>query len=113
MKYLLTITKYQKLDFVDESELRLVMEYLKDNKVYFIDYAMETSGMYRQLHLHAVVKYRGRYKFLSKFGNFRVHWSPVTDINGAFRYIYKDAYNRDMQSQILVINQYSYEPKFI
>ncbi len=103
--YLITICKAQKLDYVDESELRSVMSYLFEHKHYFKDYTFERHGKYRQLHCHAIVDTQPIYKTF-KVIPFRVYYSPVYDIKGAMNYLHKDAYNRYRQEQILAENQY-------
>jgi len=106
MKYLVTICKAQKKGYVDESELRAVMEFLKEKKVYVIDYSFEVHGMYRQLHVHLVVKYYGRWKDLLNFQGFRIYWSQVYDIVNALNYLNKLAYCRLKQEEILTENKY-------
>lgn len=109
---MITICKAQKKLKVSEAELRSIKEYLEAHQHIFIDYAMETHGMYRQLHMHAIIKKPPHY-WVYGFAGFRIYYSIIYDLRGAQLYIYKHAYNFYSQQQILDINEYNYQSRFI
>ncbi len=108
--YLITTNHYNKKAYIDEVDLRSIKQLLESYNVYFDDYVFEWHGKYRQLHMHAIVKFSGRYKPLTKFESFRIHWAPARsaqDLKEFRRYLTKQVYNRWMQEQVLSFNQYS------
>ncbi len=116
-KYLLTIRKHQVKDYVDESMINSVMDYLKlkHDSLHVVKECYEVDKKYEQLHYHAVVEISHRvwYKDNSKFKTFRIHWSPIGNLCGAISYILKDASNKYEQEQILIKNYYCNNYGFI
>jgi len=118
--YLLTVICQQKLNYISKQSLDSVLLWLKMNisslKVYQRCY--ERSGVYSQLHFHAIVKTSSyfRWKPFIQYGDtevnnctFRVHWSRIHDYEGAVSYIYKDTHNcAVLQSQIFAENMFKY-----
>lgn len=116
-KYLITVRKHQVKDYVDKSMLDEAMGYLKfkHNTLHIVDQCYEIDSKYKQLHYHAVVEIKHRivYKDNSRYKLYRIHWVPVRDLEGALRYIKKQAYNKYKQEEILMINYYNNNYAFI
>lgn len=68
-KYLLTIACDQKKEWVSEFELYQIQTWLEACGVHFLLTALETHGVYDQLHSHSLVAYGGLYKKLTKYGD--------------------------------------------
>lgn len=116
--YMLTISKHRKKDYVTEGELLLVLKTLKQqlNTLEVICMSFENSGLYEQLHFHAVVTLKKQvyYKKYNSLLGFRLQWSPITDcyekgeqvggMRGAIAYVTKQAYSKESQEAILVAN---------
>ncbi len=116
--YMLTISCQQKKSFIVKSDLKEVVLWLKMNihhlKVY--THVYETSGGYNQLHFHAIVdvKHNFSYRPFTKWGDidfthhtFRVQWTKIVDLQGAYHYLYKDQHYNN-QDEILIRNLYKH-----
>ncbi len=119
MRYLLTISSQQKTQYIKIQELRDVLSYLEDNGVVLINVNYETSGKYRQLHIHAIVNYNGLWSQLTKWGDLHythntyiIHWKKINNLHGALEYITKDSDNVVKQHQILMEYKYRNEYAF-
>lgn len=74
-------------------QLEAYLEYLEQNGVILYYVIHENHGHYNQLHTHAIGKYTGRYKKLSKIKRdgqwYAAHWRQIDDIGGAVGYLEK------------------------
>lgn len=116
--YLLTISKHQKKDYVDKSDLNAIIVTLKwkHPSLTFTEYSYENTGKYRQLHFHGLCRVNGKimYKDNNSINGYRLQWKPVWDTAGAIKYITKDTQgNKYRQEQILVENYYNHNYGFI
>lgn len=106
--YLLTIAKCQKLDYVEPNQLNNVMTWLKlRQSTLKVDHCTyENDGKYRQLHMHSIVTVKRPvyYKYNNKHGGFFLDWKPIHDLDGAIAYVYKHAYNKYEQENIITDN---------
>ncbi len=104
-RYMVTIAKCQKLDYVEPSQLNSVMLWLKikQRTLHVDDYTYENDGKYRQLHMHSIVTVKRPvyYKYNNKHNGFYIDWKLITDLDGAYRYIHKHAYNEHEQQMII------------
>ncbi len=98
MIYLLTIHCSQKLEYIRKEDLDIIVEHLKSCGVRFKRIAYENGGIYHQLHIHAIVHFRGRYKPLCKYGDhkvsksYQIRWDALrhpSDVANACDYITK------------------------
>ncbi len=103
---MITTNHFIKTKYVTATALDSLRAYLESKHIKFIDYVYEMHGMYRQLHMHAIVQYNGLYKPLTKFANFKLHWARIDDLDGATNYIHKYVYNKDTQQQTINENHY-------
>lgn len=112
--YMVTIAKHQVKDYVDKSDIDLVLKTLKErfNTLDYIVIGYELMPKYNQLHCHAVVQLMENvyFKKNNSILGFRVQWSPCKNMNGAIQYCTKDAYNKYAQQQIHDINKYTNGP---
>ncbi len=107
-RYMVTIAKCQKLDYVEPFQLNNVMLWLKLrlSTLNVDDFTFENDGKYRQLHMHSIVTVKRPvyYKYNNKHNGFYIDWKPITDLEGAYRYIHKHAYNKYEQENIITDN---------
>ncbi len=82
--YLLTISCQQKKEYVSREDLDRIINWLQQCGVIFQEYCYENHGLYGQLHVHAIVIYKGKYSKLTKWGDtdyldttFRIHWKKI------------------------------------
>ncbi len=82
--YLVTITAQQKRDKIHLSEIKEIIWWLESNGVVFLITRYEDHGKYKQLHSHCMVRHKGRYAHLTKWGDlkltyntFQVHWKKI------------------------------------
>ncbi len=116
MLYLLTISCQQKEKYVRVQDIEEVIKWLPC-KVKVSSF--ETSGKYRQLHYHAIVKHKGYYKAYTQYGDstsdlsFKVQWTTIHDLKGATSYVLKDTRgNPIIQDQIIDDNIIQHEYLF-
>ncbi len=119
-RYILTISKHQKLDFVHESDLQTV----------YIQFCMrfpnwhnqiigvEAHGLYRQLHMHCVGYSRRMLHFTKSslsFGDgFYAHLERITTIDpDVYDYIQKNDGNIYQREQICAQNYANHHNLFI
>ncbi len=109
-KYLLTIEKSQVKDHVFKHDLDELLFYLECEISSFIchEWVYELGSTYSQLHLHAIVEvdYKFRWKPYNYRDGYRIHWQQIYDQEGAKRYLYKQAYTKGAQEEILTLNDY-------
>ncbi len=114
---MITIRKHQVLDYVTQHDLDKVIGCLKwkHDSLRIMKHTYEIEDKYKQLHLHAVVYINRLLRYIdnNKFLDFKIHWSPVTSLSGAIKYITKDSKNRYEQEQILITNYYNHNYGFI
>jgi len=115
---MLTISAQQKKSFIQEHQLKEVIMWLKMNidHLHVYSHVYETSGLYNQLHFHGIVsvdKYFS-YRPFTVYGDimytqntFRVQWTKITDLIGAYNYLKKDLVWNN-QDEILVLNIYKH-----
>lgn len=113
--YAITISKHQKKDYVDKSELNDVLTILKQRNttLNIHSYVYENSGKYKQLHFHGTGQATVPiyYKKNCSINGFRIEWKlmkSATDRARWSKYISKEAYNRYAQEHILEENYYHY-----
>ncbi len=94
--YLLTISAQQKNTLVKQTELEDVQFWLAAHGVVFICRRYESTGVYRQLHFHGMVRYNGKFKHLTKWGDLKftnntysINFKRVGNYKGAIRYLLK------------------------
>ncbi len=117
--YIVTVTAFNKNIWISKDNLDDVIRWLSANKNITISNAVyETSGLYNQLHIHALatVNYGFKYASYTKYGDdehciaFKVHWRYVKhaerDKSRIMRYLSKDSTNAIEQEQILILNYY-------
>lgn len=93
---MVSIYKRQKNLKTTQRELEDVITHLKTCGVH-VDYAVhEKHGRYNRLHTHAIVRFTGRYKTITSYGNreyegfdFKIHWKPIHDVCGCMGYLEK------------------------
>ncbi len=91
-RYLLTICKYRVLEEVTETDLYVIIDYLKNLNISFREGAMESHGMYSQLHWHGIVDFSGSYSLLTSHKGFRIYWKLIYgNIDLVKTYIYKNS----------------------
>ncbi len=116
--YLLTISAQQKNDFIQQYQLDEVCLWLKMNisGLFIQPKVYETSGLYHQLHLHAIVSVPNSFSYcaFTRWGEkdktlntFIVHWSKINNLSGALQYLRKDLWY-ESQGEILVRNYFKY-----
>lgn len=106
--YMITISCQQKATYVPQDELDDICRWLHANGTQFEATIYETGGKYKQLHVHAIVHYEGRWKHLTQFGDlqhtqrtYRIHWKVIGNKTGALVYIHKQARKGILQEQVL------------
>ncbi len=108
--YMITIRKHQVKDYVNKYMLDEVAEYLEQGikSFYIIQQVYENSGMYKQLHYHAIAKVSKnfRYKPFVEYNGFQIQWTRVYDYFKACAYLLKDLRYKS-QDDILLDNYYS------
>ncbi len=108
--YLITVTKYQKTDYVSKAQLDEITHYLcmEIHSFRLKDWAYENSGMYSQLHLHGICEMGAgvRYSKYTRVFDFKIQYTKITNMKGAKRYIHKEAYDICSQQEILALNRY-------
>ncbi len=113
---MITISANSKKEFISKDNLDDVLRWLRMNHIRVTDVNYENSGLYKQLHIHALAfTTRGfRWKPFIQYGDnihcigFRVQWVRVHDMVGALGYIRKDTHNNPIkQDQIFISNYYS------
>ncbi len=94
--YLVTISCNQKRQHVTKEQLSDIVEWLKRCSVTVTKVVYEAHGLYRQLHIHAIVLYKGRYTLLTKYGcrqstgrDYQIHWRRITSLEGVDTYLHK------------------------
>ncbi len=94
--YLLTISAQQKAGKVLQHELEDVQFWLQAHGVVFICRRYESTGLYKQLHFHGLVRYLGKFSHLTKWGDldytnntFSINFKKVTNYRGAITYLLK------------------------
>ncbi len=116
-RYMITISCQQKLDYISKDSIDEVISWLKLSipSLDVLLYVYENSGKYRQLHWHALVlvRYKFRYKPYTTFGakhitgnTYIIRWDVVTFLVGALLYLKKDLRYKS-QDEILIDNYYS------
>jgi len=113
--YMLTISCQQKKQFISQKQLEMIILYLKFHintlKIYKDCY--ETSGLYNQLHYHAIVSSSKYFKFIDYNSyktegiSFRIQWKKIYNYRGAASYLQKDLHFQS-QDQILIKNYYKH-----
>ncbi len=98
--YLLTISAVNNTSYISIERLKEVINLLKANDVKFHCLAYENSGIYKQLHLHAIVEYSGSYQGFTTYGSpesghttFKIHWLRIKNTLQylrSYRYINKE-----------------------
>ncbi len=115
-QYLLTIEKSQVKDHVTQHDLDDILLYLECEILSFVchEWVYEIGKTYQQLHLHSIIEVdKGfRWKPYNYKDGYRIHWQQIYDQEGAKRYLYKDAFNKCIQQEILTLNDY-FEYSFI
>ena len=78
-KYLITVCKPQKKEYVSTSELKQVLAHLHYNGIECIYGKWERHGMYKQLHYHGIVTIPSStiYSKYTRVLGFRVHFSRI------------------------------------
>ncbi len=109
--YLITITKYQKLDYVEQHSLDEVVRYLNVEMKSLVvhDKVYESSGLYKQLHIHAIVSIAKEVRYsdyIYRWFDFKVQYSKIYDLSGAIKYLYKEAKSDLHQENILLYNYF-------
>jgi len=105
IKYLVTICKPQKKDYVSRNALREIIAHLSYNNIHCTYGKWERHGMYKQLHYHGIfiVPDTIKYSNFTKLANYRVHFEYIKDnlptIIRVKRYIDKH-YNRYTNTQL-------------
>lgn len=117
--YGVTISKHQKLDYVDKSDLDTVIVELKQRLNTFnpLIVRYENSGKYGQLHCHIYgsIKEYFRYKNNNSILGYRIQWDRLKTQKDKFewvKYINKEVNNKYRQDQILMENLYKYKYGF-
>ncbi len=117
LHYFITIQKQQKRDEVTSAELDTVYKQLNDQipDLEIISSVYELGGKYYQLHSHIIVStFKDIYfKKYSKFGNFRVWWTPVFNRKSLDKYLFKQCTNKYEQELIHAINHYRHHYGFV
>ncbi len=116
LRYMVTISCQQKLDYINKSSLDSVILYLKlaVPRLKLLLHVYENTGRYKQLHWHGLITvpypfYYRRHTHYSanQDGNsFRIQWTPVTFLKGAISYLQKDL-RYQTQNDIFLNNYYS------
>jgi len=115
--YFITIEKQQKKDYISRDELDTVYTTLNglipDLEIEYKVYELGTK--YYQLHMHAIVSTFTKiyFKKYSKYGNFRVYWTPVYSREILDIYIRKQCINKYEQEQLFDINYYRHHYGFV
>ncbi len=116
-QYLLTIRKHQVKHYITQHDLDSVVDYLKwkHDSLYVYKTAYEIEDKYKQLHMHAIVSLSHIicYRDNNKYGDYKIHWSPINSYYGAMKYITKDSFNKYEQQQILETNYFNHNYGFI
>ncbi len=109
--YMLTIAKHQVKKYIKKINILSVVSLLKKklNLLRTHESCYELSPKYHQLHAHIIVSMPKKvyYKDNNSLDGFRLQWSPVFDINGARKYLTKDATNKYTQEAILMENYFN------
>ncbi len=94
--YLLTISAQQKKDIIKHSELEDIQFWLQAHGVIFVARRYESTGQYKQLHFHGLVRYKGKFAHLTSWGDkdftqntFSINFKRVTNYKGAITYLLK------------------------
>ncbi len=111
---MITITANKRNIFIEQHNIDSVIIWLTMNGIGVDNIAYENSGMYKQLHAHALAYVpRGfRWSPYTQYGDtvhgigFHIHWDRSNNKAGAIRYITKQATNPILQDQILTSNYY-------
>lgn len=92
--YAITISCHSKTKEISKQDLEFTIIDLKWRlpDLYFTNYVFETSGKYKQLHLHGTchTKHKVLYMNNNSLNGFRVHWKPIYNIKGWNKYLLKD-----------------------
>lgn len=119
--YAVTISKHQKKDYVDKSEIENVLSILIRNndgkKLSFGPVVYENSGQYSQLHLHGVCTSVTSIYFKENcsIDGFRIQWKRIhsrVDYDKWIDYITKEVRNQFDQNDVLICNFYNYNYAF-
>ncbi len=115
--YLLTINKHQVKDYVTRESLGYIMLRLKMliSDLYMPHMAFEIGDKYKQLHMHGlgVTTKPVLYSKHNSILGFRIEWKRVYNLKGVLQYIYKSAYNKYEQENIIDNNYYNHNFGFI
>lgn len=113
--YALTISKHQKKDYVDKSDLDATIVSLKWTltDLTFVEYTYENSGKYQQLHIHAIVQTKKPvfFKKNNSLNGFRLQWKKLYNqkhIKGWRAYCRKEVDCKARQEQIFEENYYNH-----
>ncbi len=113
--YLITVTAFKKNLWIDDNQLDNVIIWLSNHDAITIsDAVFESSGLYNQLHIHAIatVPYGFKYSPYTKYGDdthciaFKIHWSRIRSKERVISYLKKDTTNAIEQEQLLELNYY-------
>lgn len=108
--YEVTISKHQKKDYVDESNIHDVISKLKfkNTTLYLIDKVYENSGKYSQLHLHgtALSNKPIYFKENNSILGFRIQWKRtyLNRLKGWHKYCHKEINSKYAQENTLLEN---------
>ncbi len=114
--YLLTITNPHKLDYVSKEDLYQALRF-HYGSVHICNSRVEAHGLYKQLHLHAILYlptnfYRGSHK---RYGKLYFHYKLIQDekdLLNCIDYIYKHNPNTETDRQLEQTNYYHYHYGF-
>ncbi len=115
--YMITISCQQKKDYINKDILDEVILWLKMSidSLHIIRSVYENSGKYRQLHWHAIVSVKPKFRYApyTQFGDknitgntYRIQWEKIYNLEGAYNYLKKDLLHQT-QNDIFTNNYYS------
>ncbi len=110
--YMISIHASRKLEHVSKSQIDDVVDWLEQAGVVIVNKAYETHGLYNQLHMHSLawIPKGFRWKPFTVYGDndhclqFQIYWKAVTNAAGALAYLTKQARNKYVQEEILLLN---------
>ncbi len=120
--YMITIRKHQVKDFVDVGVLRTILDNLIINRLgwtscHVDNVVFEVDPTYLQLHLHCILYSKRDFRYSkytsAGFGEFRVHFRKVYDLDGAKGYLKKQSWNPWVQEQLISENYYNHNYGFV
>ncbi len=118
MYYLITIRKSRVKEYVSKQQLDVILDHLATFPfgTLIVDKGYHIHGVYRQLHLHAIIRIRSR--SITWVNGFRIYYSEIDpskrSIPNIERYIHSDDWdNLDQLKEILCINYYNNHYGFI